>query len=76
MPLSDRLMGEDAAYLVPETLKGERMSHTFFRTAQGRLLKLLSSKGKTTFFFGSYKMRSDVLFFYGPRKSSYGFLVK
>ena len=41
--------GENAAYLVPETLNG-RMSHAFYRTAQGRLPKPMSSKGKTTFF--------------------------
>ena len=42
-------MGENAAYLVPETLYGKK-SHAFCRTAQGRLPGLMSSKGKTTFF--------------------------
>ena len=46
--------GENAAYLVPETLNG-RMSHAFYRTAQGRLPKPMSSKGKTTFFIKKSK---------------------
>ena len=29
--------------------QGGRMSHAFYRTAQGRLPKPMSSKGKTTF---------------------------
>ena len=34
-----------------EDAQGERMSHAFYRTAQGRLPRPMSSKGKTTFFF-------------------------
>ena len=32
------------------------MSHAFYRTAQGRLPKPMSSKGKTTFFFEKTKI--------------------
>ena len=36
-----------------EDAQGERMSHAFYRTAQGRLPRPMSSKGKTTFFLKS-----------------------
>jgi len=39
------------------------MSHAFYRTAQGRLPRPMSSKGKTTFFFRkSDKRQDDILF--------------
>ena len=60
---SDRSRGRESRIPRSGDTQGVRMSHAFFRTAQGRLPKLTSSKGKTTFFFGSYKMRSGVLFF-------------
>ena len=46
-------MRENAAYLVPETLKVEECRLAFYRTAQGRLPRPMSSKGKTTFFLKS-----------------------
>ena len=36
------------------------MSHAFYRIAQGRLPKPMSSKGKTTFFFISLWFSSEV----------------
>ena len=41
------------------------MSHAFYRTAQGRLPGLMSSKGKTTF---SSKKRSTNGFFFSDLK--------
>ena len=39
------------------------MSHAFYRTAQGRLPRPMSSKGKTTFFFRrSVKRQGDIFF--------------
>ena len=39
------------------------MSHAFYRTAQGRLPKPMSSKGKTTFFLESWGKVSGILSF-------------
>ena len=39
------------------------MSHAFYRTAQGRLPKPMSSKGKTTFFFKKSQKQANVIFF-------------
>ena len=40
------------------------MSHAFYRTAQGRLPGLMSSKGKTTFsFFCSIQVKGMTTFF-------------
>ena len=38
------------------------MSHVFYRTAQGRLPKPMSSKGKTTFFLNSIQIKSRTAF--------------
>ena len=57
MPFIGPLKGRESRIPRSEDTQGGRMSHAFYRTAQGRLPKPMSSKGKTTFFLLAYGFR-------------------
>ena len=60
MPFIGPLKGERTPHASFRRHCRGRMSHAFYRTAQGRLPGLMSSKGKTTFFFKSLKLLNSV----------------
>ncbi len=60
MPFIGPLKGRESRIPRSEDTQGGRMSHAFYRTAQGRLPRPMSSKGKTTSFFISLRFSSEI----------------
>ena len=67
--------GENAACLVPETLKVKNVAYLLSDHSRALAQAYILKKARRHSFLESTKIRSGVLF-YKPKKSSYSFLVK